>query len=107
MPTAEGESLLIEVGDAEAAEGVEPVSRSGERRGELVAATVGTLEAAAARVAPVVKAVAERFRELDQPSAVEIEFGLKMTVASGVVVASAGGEANFRVVVRWEGREEG
>ncbi|OWK34897.1 hypothetical protein FRUB_09739 [Fimbriiglobus ruber] len=40
--------------------------------------------------------------ELNNPSEVAIEFGIKVSVESGVIVASAEAEANFKVSLKWK-----
>jgi NTP-dependent ternary system trypsin peptidase co-occuring protein len=37
----------------------------------------------------------------DWPEQVEVEFAVKISADSNVIIARAGGEANFRVLMRW------
>jgi deoxyhypusine synthase len=50
---------------------------------------------------PVAKAIMETLRELS-PQEVSAEFGFKMNVEKGVIIAKAGAEANFKVTLTWK-----
>jgi hypothetical protein len=55
-------------------------------------------------IKPAATAIVQQFRNLkDRPDEVEIEFGLKMNVSTGIVITSGGIEANFKVNLRWKG----
>lgn len=44
----------------------------------------------------------ETFHSLiEKPDECEIEFGVKLSAAAGAVLAKAGGEASFRVKMKW------
>ncbi|MEM8923081.1 MAG: CU044_2847 family protein [Actinomycetota bacterium] len=51
-------------------------------------------------VRPVTATVFESVRDLG-PDTVEVEFGVKMTVQAGVVVASSSADANLRIKCTW------
>ena len=40
---------------------------------------------------------------LDSPAEVALEFGLKLTGGTNVILAAAQGEANFKVKLSWKG----
>ena len=55
-------------------------------------------------VEPVTKKLADRMRTglTKDASEVEVKFGLKLTADAGVVFASAGGEVNFEITLKWK-----
>ncbi|MFJ8827044.1 CU044_2847 family protein [Streptomyces sp. NPDC102467] len=63
------------------------------------------LEAGLARLTAVAGRALSRMAALPRsPSAVEMEFGLKVNAATGVVLAQAGTEAHLKVKLTWEGQ---
>ena len=93
----EGGSILVEV--EEPSRG--PVTRGG-RPEEVVTRAGQSLEQVLARVGPAVKGiVSELRRTADWPDDVEVEFAIKLSADSNVIIARAGGEANFRISLRW------
>jgi hypothetical protein len=98
VPLESGGSIVMEV-DEPAGSGVVRSARPGE----LIAALDGTFEAALQRLQPVAQAIIERFRNAAESlDEVGVEFGLKMSVEAGMVIAHTGGEANFAVTLRWK-----
>lgn len=59
-----------------------------------------TFEEALSALRPATDALKEHVRAL-QPDEVTVEFGIKLNATSGVVLASAGTEANFKVTLTW------
>lgn len=99
FPLEDGESILIEVDEPEAAGGV---VRAG-RPGEVVARAGQTFESAMDRIKPAARVVIAKLRSLsDPPDEIEIEFGLKMSAEAGAIVAVAGAEANYKVTLIWK-----
>lgn len=97
MDLADGGSVLVEVEDA-ASTG--PVTRG--RAGDLVKDASGTLEQALDQLGPVVKGVVTRLREAaDWPDEVTVEFSIKLSADSNVIIARAAGEANFKISMSW------
>jgi hypothetical protein len=93
---AEGGSVLVEI---ESEDG--PVLRGGRRQPEVVQAG-RTLEAVLAELGPTAQAIVSRLRTLAQsPDEIQVEFGIKLNASARLVVAQSGGEANFRVALRW------
>lgn len=93
----QGGSVLVEV--------AEPVATRVTRRGGpagVVEEAGESLEQVLGKIGPVVKGVVARLREgADWPEQVEVEFAVKVSADSNVIIARAGGEANFRVCMRW------
>lgn len=59
-----------------------------------------TLESALDQVAPALKSVASKLRELC-PDALTVEFGLTLTAEAGVIVAKGSTEVHFKVALAW------
>jgi hypothetical protein len=50
----------------------------------------------------MVKGIVSELRAAaDWPDEVEVEFAVKISADSNVIIARAGGEANFRILLRW------
>ncbi len=58
-----------------------------------------------AQIKPVTSAVMKTLNDLaDSPDEATVEFAVKLTTSSGVVIASAGVEANFVFKLTWKRR---
>lgn len=60
-------------------------------------------EDAIGKVKPMATAIIEEMRSIDPSTEVEVEFGLKLTANAGAIIATIGGEANYRLTLRWPG----
>jgi hypothetical protein len=97
VPLAEGGSILVEVDDATD----EPVLR-GRRGPGSPPPLEEPLEQVLAGLGPATRAVLSQLRSLaDSPHEIEVEFAVKLTADANIVIARTGGEANFRVALRW------
>ncbi len=93
----QGGSIMVELD--------EPV-RTAVTRGGKPAQTVThvgeTLDQVLGQLAPVVRSIVTQLRaaasEADQ---IEVEFGVKLSTDASLIIARMGGEANFRVGLRW------
>lgn len=99
VPLASGGSVTVEVDDLPPAR----TMRGGDPRGaSFVDQGTRTLEDSLATVVPALREVVGKLRYVSKElSEIEVELGLKLTGEAGMVVAKAGAEANFRVLVRW------
>jgi NTP-dependent ternary system trypsin peptidase co-occuring protein len=103
VPLASGGSITVEVDD-----GPSPRTMRGASPADLVERGSRTLEQGLADIAPALQEVLAKLRGVStELSQIEVELGLKLTGEAGMVVARAGAEANFRVLVRWERPSEG
>lgn len=99
----EGGTVLVEV--AEPPSG--PVTRGG-RTGAAVVEAGESLDHVVGRLGPAIKGIVSELREAaDWPDEVEVEFAVKISADSNVIIARAGGEANFRIALRWSRSQEG
>lgn len=64
-------------------------------------------EEALSRIRPIADSVMRTARELNNPHEIAVEFGIKVSAASGVVLASAEAEANFKVSLKWKNEPKG
>jgi NTP-dependent ternary system trypsin peptidase co-occuring protein len=97
VPLADGGSVFIEADaptDAPTLRGLE-ASR-------VVPPLAEPLEQILAGLGPATRALLSQVRALtDTPHGVEIEFAIKLTADARIVIARAGGEANFRILLKW------
>lgn len=88
----------------EAADADRPVTRGGTIGSNVIEAGQ-SLEQVVGRIGPIVQSmVAEIRRSAEWPDEVEVEFAVKISADSNLVIAKAGGEANFRIALRWGDR---
>jgi hypothetical protein len=93
----DGSKVLVEV----AAPSGRPVTRGREAE-DLVTQASESLDAVLARLGPVVRGVVTQLRAAaDWPDEVQVDFAVKLSADSNVIIARAGGEANFRIALRW------
>jgi Trypsin-co-occurring domain 1 len=99
----QGGVILVEA--AEPAGG--PVTRGGRPDAAVVEAEE-SLDRVVGRLGPAVKGIVSELREGgDWPDEVEVEFAVKISADSNVIIARAGGEANFRISLKWARQQGG
>jgi len=100
FPLEGGGTVLVRVDEAQSQGG--SVTRGSTPR-EVVTQAAETFESALARLQPVAAAIVAKLRDVaDPPDEVEVEFGITLSAELGVIVSRAGGEANFRITLRWQ-----
>jgi hypothetical protein len=96
----DGQTLLVEVEDGSN----RPVTRSGRPLDQVVEAGE-SLERVFSRLGPAIGAIVSQIRSAaDWPDEFEIEFGIKLNADANVIIARAGGEANFRIKLKWSNK---
>jgi hypothetical protein len=99
FPLEEGGSVVVEVAESELPEG--PVRAA--RTGEVAAKATQSFEAALARVRPAAEGIIANLRSISVPPAeIEVEFSIKLSAAAGAFIASAVGEAHYRIHLKWQ-----
>jgi Trypsin-co-occurring domain 1 len=94
----QGGTVLVEVADPVGGQ----VVRRGGRPAAVISEAGDTIEQVFGGIGPVVQGVVSQLRaNPDWPEQVEVEFAVKISADSSVIIARAGGEANFRVCMRW------
>ena len=63
-------------------------------------------EKVASRIKPAAEIVLNALKELNSPSEIAIEFGVKFSAKTGVIFASADSEASFNVSIKWNKSNE-
>jgi hypothetical protein len=104
LETPDGGSVLVE------AEPVSqrPVTRGqrtrGDRTDQAVAKAGASLETVLGRVGPSVAGIVAAIRESTAwPDEVQVEFSVKISTDANVIIARSGGEANFKIALKWSG----
>ena len=93
----DGEVVLVETTDVSD----RPLTRGGRPESAVIEAGQ-SLEQVVGRIGPIVKGIVSELRaSADWPDQVEVEFAVKISADSNLVIARAGGEANFRIALRW------
>jgi Trypsin-co-occurring domain 1 len=97
----EGASVLVEVDDGS----TRPVTRGG-RPADAVIRAGESLEQVVGRLGPAIRGIVSELRAAaDWPDEVEVEFSVKLSSDANVIIARAGGEANFKIALRWSRKE--
>ncbi|MGH7847309.1 MAG: CU044_2847 family protein [Candidatus Binatia bacterium] len=98
FPLEGGGSIVVEV---EGAAGGPGVVRGG-RPGEIIDQAKQSFETALEKLKPAAAAIIAKLRDLSEPpDEIEVEFGIKLNADVGVILASAGAEANYTVTLTW------
>jgi hypothetical protein len=96
-----GGVVLVEV--AESSGG--PVTRGGRAESAVVEAGQ-SIERTLGQLGLVVRSIVSEVRaSAEWPDEVEVEFAVKISADSNIIIARAGGEANFRIALRWSGAQ--
>ena len=97
FPLEDGTSMLVEVDEPEQ-EGLERVSRGDPG---VIERAQQTFEKSLEKVKPAAQYILAKLRELhDSPDEIEVQFGLNLSAAAGIVLAS-GITANYTVKLKW------
>jgi hypothetical protein len=97
----DGASVVVEMEEEQA--GLVP---AGRRAGEIAREAAQTFEDAIASILPAAEIVTRELRKLT-PDELGVELGIKLTAEAGAVIAKAGGEANFKVTLKWSELRKG
>ncbi len=96
-----GQSILVEVDDDRGGR----VMR-GARPADAVVDAGTSLERVLSGLGPAIKGIVSQLHAAaERPAEIEIEFGIKLSVDANVIIARTGGEANFRIALKWSGRD--
>jgi hypothetical protein len=98
VPVSSGGSVTLEVDD----EAPGRTMRGGGNGSQLIEQSTHTLEESLGGIGGALEHIVAELRHAPEVKAIDVELGLKVSGEAGFVVAKAGGEANFRVLVRWE-----
>ncbi len=93
----DGTPVYIESTDPIQGRGVERVGKSGKREVEATRRFADAL----AHIRPAAETVLNTFREMNPPSEIALEFGLKMSASAGAIFTSLDSEATFKISLKW------
>ncbi len=93
----DGSTVVFET-EAESSGGPRRIAKGGAKEPEDADER---FESVAKRIRPAAQLVLDALRELNSPKEIALEFGLKFSAKTGVIVASADSEVNFKVNVKW------
>jgi len=94
-----GVEMLVETVPVAGTEHTSKLSKAGERVVDALDEADAVIVQVASKVAGTVSQLA---KEATRPSKLEVEFGLKFTVAGTIVIGSASGEASMRVLISYD-----
>ena len=98
--TSDGGVILVETSSLSSG----TVTRGGRVESAVVEAAK-SLDQVVGQLGPVVKGIVAQLRTTTAgPEEIGVEFAVKISADSNLVIARAGGEANFRITMRWSGR---
>jgi hypothetical protein len=101
VPLESGGSIIAVVDEPE----IDGMVRAG--RGDTITQAKGTLEDALNRVLPATGLAIEKLRSLlSKPDEIEVTFGMSLSTAAGIVIASTSADANFSVRIHWSSGKE-
>lgn len=95
----DGSKVTAEI--TEPGEGQEGTGRAG-RLEKVQQLTQQAFEKAMSQLKPIAQTVMGTLKELNNPIEVGVEFGVKLSAETGVVIASAQAEANFKISLKWK-----
>lgn len=96
LNTQAGSTVLVEVDDAHTG----AVTRGRARDAVIEAGT--SIEEVLGGLGPALTGIVRQVRDaVDRPDEVQIEFAVKLSTDANLIIARAGGEANFRVALKW------
>jgi hypothetical protein len=96
VPLDSGDAITVEIDDTEA--GIVRAARPGE----VVATATKSFEAALERLRPMAQSLVDKLGNLsERPEEIGVEFGMKLSVDAGAVIARSSAEANFKVTLQW------
>ena len=100
LPLEDGSNVLIEVDGAKQPVGYKQASADTGQAGKVSR----TLEESLQGVKPAIERIRKTLNDINNPSKVEVEFGLKIAGEAGAVFSSVSTEAQFTVKLTWENK---
>lgn len=88
---------IVHVEGVDTTDGYQRVSRD-----ETVETATQSFQDTLSHLAPAVQTVMDSLREINHPSEIGLEFGVKFNVKTGVLIASAGSEVAFKISLKWQ-----
>lgn len=101
-----GGSLLVETDmpDHVPKDSVKLISKLKDK--EKIVESNKKFEEVAKGIAPVANTILESLKEINSPKEIQLEFGVKLDFSSNVLIAKASSAANFKIMLKWENKDE-
>jgi hypothetical protein len=97
MTIGDAPAVLVEAGtEIGMPVGIEPASID-----DVVQNAAAGFDAAIDAISASAARVVDAMRRAGEPDEVTLQFGIKITVEAGAIIAKTGGEANFSVTLKW------
>lgn len=97
----DGTSIMLETSRDEG--GFQRVSKSGDD--ELPVKAEKKFKDIAASIGPAAQVILNTLKDINTPEEIQLEFGLVFSAKTGVIIASADTEVNFKVTVKWVNKD--
>ena len=99
FPLEDGSIVTVETDEPEPAGGLVRAGRSDEIIGEAGQ----TFESALEALQPISSALIEKLHSAAvPPNDIEVQFGISLSAAAGMIVSKVGADANFKVTLSWK-----
>jgi predicted RNase H-like HicB family nuclease len=95
-----GRGISIEL-EEENVDGIEEISRGS---GVIAQAKI-TFQEALESIKPALDVLTEHLSDINNPAEICVEFGLKFSAKTGVLIASVDSEVSFKVSLKWKKNE--
>ncbi len=92
----DGSNILIEATDSN---GIERISDK-----DNTSKASEKFEQAVSHLKPVAEVLFGSFSELNNPSEIQLEMGIKFSAKAGIIFASADSEAAFKITLKWNSK---
>lgn len=98
----DGQALFIETDMPDDDLASEFIFASSEEGGGNFVKSQKQFTEVAQSIAPVANTILESLKDINSPKEIQLEFGVKLDVASNVLIAKASTAANFKIMLKWE-----
>lgn len=102
LPLVDGTTVTVEVDESQQPQGYKKASSAGEKSGKVSK----TLEESLLTLKPAIERIRQALNDINNPSTVEVEFGIKIAGEAGAVFSSISTEAQFTVKLTWENKKD-
>lgn len=93
----DGSSIVMETSRDEG--GFQRIARGGDE--DAPAKAEKKFKDIASTIGPAAQVILNTLKEINTPEEIQLEFGLVFSAKTGVIIASADTEVNFKVTVKW------
>ena len=99
FPLEDGSFVSVETDEPEPPGGIVKAGRSDEILGEASQ----TFESTLSSLQPISSVLIEKLRgTANPPDEIEVELGISLSAAAGLIISKVGADANFKVTLNWK-----